>query len=70
MAADNTSSLAKSDGSSVFIGQQHNVDVYDAGEDPSNKEYGYTSMRFAYDEISETNAHIMLLPDRTGHTLA
>ena len=27
MDADNTSSLAKSDGSSVFIGQQHNVGV-------------------------------------------
>ena len=44
-------------------GELYPLDIYDAGEDPSNKEYGYTSMRFAYDEVSETNAHIMLLPD-------
>lgn len=32
-------------------------------EDFEDGEHHHTSIRFAYDEISETNAHIMLFPD-------
>lgn len=50
-------------------GELYPLDIFGAGEDPDSSEDGCISMRFAYDEISGTNAHMVFLPDENRATI-
>lgn len=43
-------------------GQSYSLDLFEAGRNPDSGDYGYTTMSFGYDEISETNLHITKSP--------
>ena len=43
-------------------GEPYSLDLFEAGRNPDSGDYGYTTMSFGYDEISETSLHITKSP--------
>ena len=47
-------------------GELYELDLFEKGENPDTGEYGYTSMSFGYDEVSQTSLHITKTPGNKG----
>lgn len=50
-------------------GELYELDLFEKGANPDTGEYGYTSMSFGYDEVSQTNLHITKTPGNKEGTV-
>lgn len=50
-------------------GELYELDLFETGKNPDTDEYGYTSMSFGYDEVSQTSLYITKTPGNKEGTV-